>query len=51
MTGSGYLYTMLSESLHILLNREEPVSNELLRNGLSFVVEEGTETAKSIEEV
>ena len=50
MAGSGYAHIILSESLHILLNNEEKVDNELLHNGLLFIVEEGVENSKSLEE-
>ena len=42
---------VISESLHILSNRGEGNENKLLHNGLSFVVEEETEEATSLEEV
>ena len=51
MAVSGYGYIIISEQLHILLNREEKVDNELLNNGLLFIVEEGVESATSLEEV
>ena len=51
MAGSGYAYAVVSENLHILLNKDEPVNNELLHNGMSFVVEDGAENASSLEEV
>ena len=51
MAGFGYTHIILSESLHILLNREEQVDNELLENGLLFIVEEGIENARSVEEI
>ena len=51
MAGSGFSYGILSETLHVLLNQAEPVNNELLRNGLAFVVEQGVESATSIPDV
>ena len=40
MAGSGYAYVLVSETLHVLLNRANPVTNELLYNGLGFAIEE-----------
>ena len=51
MSGSGYVYIMMSEGLHVQLNREEIVRNELLYTGLQFVVEEGVEHAQNLDEV
>ena len=51
MAGSGYAYFLISEHMHIYLNRNEPVSNRLLHNGLNFIVEEGVEKARTFEEV
>ena len=42
---------IISEALHIMVNQDDDVENQLLKNGLSFVVEVGTETALSLEEV
>ena len=39
MDGSGFSYTVLSETLHIVMNRGENEINELIKNGLMFVVE------------
>ena len=41
----------MSETLHIRLNAGSDADNALLQNGLAFVVEEGTETASSLDEV
>ena len=43
MDGSGYVHILISESIHIKLNRDEPVDNELLYHGLSIIVEDGVE--------
>ena len=43
MSELGFLYVIISEDLHISLNSNEPVQNELLHNGLSFLVEQGVE--------
>ena len=51
MDVAGYAYIGLSEGLHLLINNEQHQDNELLRNGLLLVVQEGIETAKTIEEV
>ena len=45
MTGIGFAYVVMSDNQHILLNRPEPMDNELLNNGLFIVVEEGVESA------
>ena len=42
---------IISETLHIMVNQGNDVENQLLKNGLAFVVEVGTETALSLEEV
>ena len=51
MAGSGFFYCVIGENLHISLNRGDNKENELLQNGLAFVIEEGTEEARSLEEV
>ena len=51
MDGSFFFYGIISETLHILLNNGANIDNKLLNDGLMFVVEEGTEKAKSAEEV
>ena len=51
MDGSFFFYGIISETLHVLLNDGANTDNELLKDGLMFVVEEGTEKAKSAEEV
>ena len=47
MDGWFFFYVIISESLHIMVNNSEIVENELLQQGLMFVVEEGTEMATS----
>ena len=51
MDGPFFFYGIISESLHVTLNAVASVENELLSDGLAFVVEEGTEAARSSEEV
>ena len=51
MDRTGFNVGIISESLHILLNSGQTVDNELLRTGLTFLVEEGVEAAASMEEV
>ena len=51
MSGQFFFYGIISETLHIRLNAGEDSENVLLQNGLAFVVEEGTETASSLDEV
>ena len=42
---------IISEALHIVVNQGNDIENKLLNNGLSFVVEAGTETALTLEEI
>ena len=51
MGREGFGWGIISEALHILLNRGETLDNELLKTGILFTVEEGVESAKSLEEV
>ena len=51
MDGSFFFYCIISETLHILVNNGANTENELLSDGLMFVVEHGIEKAKSAEEV
>ena len=51
MGREGFVWGIISETLHILLNRGETLDSELLKTGLQFLVEEGVESAKSLEEV
>ena len=51
MGREGFGWGIISEALHILLNRGETLDNELLKTGIQFSVEEGVESAKSLEEV
>ena len=51
MDGPGFFYGIISETLHNLVNNGENNENTLLSDGMMFLVEEGTEMAKSAEEV